>query len=184
MAPSPPTAPPPARHRPPGGGTDSASAADYDRDGFVDIYLTYNRPSTQLYQPGQQQPTGSNSTSPAPAPAATASAPGSYVTAGGGPNSRTDHGGVRYWSQNDQSVTSASRPQHATSMPIKWPSSQSQPWLTDVTADKVLPRHRALTAGPAVSSGDLQDLARPRGHQETDVSSGRARWTSSPESTA
>lgn len=121
------------------GGADSASAADYDRDGFVDIYLTYNRQSTQLYRNQgnsnhwlELNLTGTRSNRDGIGAQV-------YVTAGGKTQLREQTGGVhRYWSQNDQSVHFGLGPNTtATDVTIKWPSGQVQR-LTDVTADKVL----------------------------------------------
>jgi|JI102314A2RNA_FD_contig_31_9519061_length_2823_multi_4_in_0_out_0_2 hypothetical protein len=121
------------------GGADSASTADYDRDGFIDIYLTYNRADTQLYRNQgntnhwlELNLTGTRSNRDGIGAQV-------YVTAGGKTQLREQTGGVhRYWSQNDQSVHFGLGPNTtATDVTIKWPSGQTQE-LTDVPSDQVL----------------------------------------------
>lgn len=121
------------------GGADSVSAADYDVDGFIDLFLTYNRQTTQLYRNRgngnhwleiRLKGTRSN---------AEGIGAQVYVTAGGKAQLREQTGGMhRYWSQNDQTVHfGLGANTRAASVRVEWPSGTVQ-GLTNVRADQVL----------------------------------------------
>ena len=122
-----------------GGRADAATAADYNVDGFVDLYLTYDGAGTQLYRNGGDgnnwleidlQGTISNR-----------DAVGAqvYLTAGGITQLREQNGGIhRYWGQNDQRIHfGLGKNTLVTEIVVGWPSSM-QSRLTNVTPNQVI----------------------------------------------
>lgn len=118
---------------------DSAAAADFDRDGFIDIYLTYDAAVSQLYRNG-----GGNGNHwlaiDLVGRSSNADGVGAQVlvTAGGITQLREQTGGIhRLWSQNHQRIhvglganTVASR------VVVQWPSGRKSV-LANVAADRV-----------------------------------------------
>lgn len=121
------------------GWADSASAADYDGDGFVDIYLTYNKETSQLYRNRgnanhwlEIDLRGTRSNREGIGAQV-------YVTAGGVTQLREQTGGIhRYWSQDHTRVHVGLGPNAtASQVVVKWPSGQVQR-LSSVAGDRVI----------------------------------------------
>jgi hypothetical protein len=122
------------------GQPDSVTAADYNLDGFVDLYITYSRtPVTQLLR--NLGNTNSWLEIDLRGTRSNRDAIGAqvYVSAGGKTQLREQSGGFhRYWGQNDQRLhfglgtnTTASR------IVVDWPSG-ARSELVDVAANQVL----------------------------------------------
>lgn len=121
------------------GQADTVTTADYDVDGFVDLYLTYHGAGTQLYRNLgngnhwlQIDLRGSRST-------ADAIGAQVYVTAGERTQLREQVGGThRYWGQSDQRLHfGLGIHPIAARVVVDWPSGARSEWI-DVAADQVL----------------------------------------------
>ncbi|MEI2778933.1 MAG: CRTAC1 family protein [Tetrasphaera sp.] len=121
------------------GWPDSASAADYDGDGFIDIYLTYSQALSQLYR----NRGNSNSWLEINLRGTRSNRDGIgaqvYVTAGGVTQLREQNGGMhRYWSQDDQRLHfGLGSNRTASQVTVKWPSGKVQK-LSNVTGNRVI----------------------------------------------
>ncbi|MFO1153192.1 MAG: CRTAC1 family protein [Rhodospirillales bacterium] len=121
------------------GWADTATAADYDVDGFVDLFLTYDKERAQLYHNGgngnhwlEIDLTGIRSNRDGIGAQV-------YVTAGGKTQLREQNGGVhRFWGQNDQRLHfGLGSNDQASAIVVDWPSGVRQ-HLAGVTADRVV----------------------------------------------
>ena len=121
------------------GWADTATTSDYDVDGFVDVYLTYEKERSQLYRNRGNRNhwleidlRGTRSNRDGVGAQV-------YVTAGGKTQLREQNGGVhRYWGQNDQRLHfGLGANDNVSEIVVSWPSGIRQR-ITGRAADRVL----------------------------------------------
>lgn len=122
------------------GWADAATAADYDVDGFIDLYMTYDKQRSQLYRNRgngnhwlQIDLKGTHSNRDGIGAQV-------YVTAGGKTQLREQNGGAlhRYWGQSDQRLHFGLGGNGSfTEIVVEWPSGRRQ-HIAGAAADRVI----------------------------------------------
>jgi hypothetical protein len=142
------------------GWPDTVTAADYDVDGFVDLYITYNKAATQLYRN-----LGNGNAWLAIDLVGTRSnrdgigAQVTVTTPDGRTQLREQGGGIhRYWGQNDQRLhVGLGANAIASEVRVDWPSG-ARSVLADVEVRQVL----TITEPPADPVSGLAPVSAPR----------------------